>query len=107
MNRFNLADMTLGWFIGNFTPSLHINSAVEVGVKKFTKGQTEPSHHQLTATEWTCVVQGRIRIGENIFEMNEIAEIAPLESADFEALEDCVLVVIKSPSLPSDKILDL
>ncbi len=105
MNRFDLTDMSLGWFIGNFNPSLHANDVVEVGVKRFKKGDTEPNHYQLTATEWTCVVQGRVRIGENIFEVNEIAEIPPLESADFEALEDCILVVVKSPSIPKDKVL--
>ena len=106
MNRYNLSNMTLGWFIGNFTPSLHVNDVMEVGVKRFLKGEMEPMHFQLTATEWTCVIHGRIRIGENIFEANEIAEILPLESADFEALEDCTLVVVKSPSIPSDKIND-
>lgn len=105
MNRFNLTDMTLGWFIGNFNPSLNRNDLIEVGVKRFKKGETEPTHFQKIATEWTCVIQGRIRIGENIFEVNEIAEIPPLESADFEALEDCMLVVVKSPSIPADKIL--
>ena len=106
MNRFNLSDMTFGWFIGDFAPSLHKNETVEVGVKRFKKGETEPLHFQLTATEWTCIIQGRVRIGEEIFEMNEIAEIPPLESADFEALEDSVLVVVKSPSIPKDKIND-
>jgi hypothetical protein len=105
MQRYNLSNMTLGWFIGNFTPSLYTNAQVEVGVKRFTKGETEPSHYQLTATEWTCVVSGKIRIGENVFQENEIVEIPPLESADFEALEDSILVVVKSPSTPSDKIL--
>jgi hypothetical protein len=104
MNRFDLNQMTLGWFIGNFTPSLYRNDAVEVGVKKFKKGDTEPMHFQMTATEWTCVIQGRVRIGQNVFEVNEIAEIPPLESADFEALEDCLLVVVKSPSNPNDKV---
>ena len=96
--------MTLGWFIGNFTPSLNRNETFEVGVKRFVKGDIEPMHYQLIATEWTCVIQGRVRIGKNVFETNEIAEIPPLEVADFEALEDCVLVVVKSPSLPADKI---
>jgi hypothetical protein len=104
MNKFDLSDMTLGWFIGDFNPSLCNNTSVEVGVKRFKKGQKEPVHYQLTATEWTCVIQGRVRIGNDIFEENEIAEIPPLESADFEALEDCTLVVVKSPSLPSDKV---
>ena len=106
MNRYRLDDMKLGWFIGNFNPSLFKNENFEVGVKRFSKGETELSHYQLKATEWTCVIQGRIRIGRNILEENEIAEIVPLESADFEALEDCILVVIKSPSIPSDKVID-
>jgi hypothetical protein len=105
MNKFELSDMSLGWFIGNFNPSLYNNDSVEVGVKRFKKGQTEPFHYQLTATEWTCVIQGRVRIGEKTFEANEIAEIPPLESADFEALEDCILVVVKSPSIPADKVI--
>ena len=105
MKRFNLNDMKLGWFIGNFTPTLLENDLVEVGVKIFSKGQMEPRHYQLTATEWTCVVEGCIRIGDNIFEKYEIVEIPPLEDADFEALEDCVLVVVKSPSKPMDKII--
>ena len=106
MNRHSLNDMKLGWFIGNFTPSLLLNTGVEVGVKRFSKGDTEPSHYQLTATEWTCVVIGKIRIGQNIFEESEIAEIPPLESADFEALEDSILVIVKSPSMPADKKID-
>jgi hypothetical protein len=107
MERHNLSTMNLGWFIGNFSPSLHSNAEVEVGLKRFKKGDTEPSHYQLTATEWTCVVLGKIRIGECVFQENEIAEIPPLESADFEALEDSVLIVVKSPSHPSDKVNDL
>jgi hypothetical protein len=104
MQKYNLAEMTLGWFIGNFTPSLFSNSEVEVGIKRFAKGDREPAHYQLTATEWTCVVVGKIRLGNSVYEENEIAEIAPLEIADFEALENSVLVVVKSPSKPSDKV---
>jgi hypothetical protein len=97
--------MTLGWFIGDFNPSLHRNSEVEVAIKRFTKGDKEPSHYQIAATEWTCVVVGKIRLGHVIFTKNEIAEIPPMESVDFEALEDSILVVVKSPSRPSDKVL--
>jgi hypothetical protein len=104
MKRYDLDKMTLGWFIGNFTPSLFQNDSVEVGVKRFAKGDTEPMHYQLTATEWTCVISGSIRLGNLTFEQNDIVEIPPLESADFEALEDCILVVVKSPSIPADKI---
>jgi len=106
MKKYSLENMKLGWFIGNFSPSVLKTESFEVGIKKFEKGQTEMSHHQILATEWTCVIQGRIRIGSIIFEENEIAEIPPLESADFEALENSILVVVKSPSSPLDKRID-
>lgn len=106
MKRYFLENMKLGWFIGNFNPSLLKTESFEVGIKRFAKGERELTHHQTLATEWTCVIQGRIRIGMEIFEINEIAEIPPLESADFEALEDSILVVVKSPSFPSDKKID-
>ena len=105
MKKYDLSGMKLGWFIGNFEPTLLNNNLIEVGVKRFSKGDKEPVHYQLVATEWTCVIQGSIRLGKEIFNQNEIAEIPPLESADFEALEDSVLVVIKNPSIPEDKIM--
>jgi hypothetical protein len=105
MHRYNLNDMTLGWFIGNFSPSLHPNPEFEVGIKRFSKGDKEPAHYQLIATEWTCVVKGSIRIGDAKFSENDIVEIPPLEVADFEALEDAILVVVKCPSSPSDKVI--
>ena len=61
-------------------------------------------HFQRTATEITLVVSGKCRLGENVLTAGDIAVIPPLESVDFEALGDTVLVVLKSPSLPSDKV---
>ena len=106
MKISNLNDMTMGWFIGNFSPSVYSNSTFEVGVKRFKKGDTEPSHHQISAIEWTCVISGTVRIGSHIFSENDIVEISPMESADFEALQDSILVVVKSPSIASDKVVD-
>ena len=106
VKTFNLDDMVQGWFIGNFSPSVLSNQDFEVGVKRFAKGEAEPSHHQLISTEWTCVISGRIRLGEHIFNENDIVEIGPMESVDFEALENSILVVVKTPSIPSDKVID-
>ncbi len=106
MKISNLNDMTMGWFIGNFSPSVYSNSTFEVGVKRFKKGDTEPSHHQISAIEWTCVISGTVRIGNHILSENDIVEISPMESADFEALQDSTLVVVKSPSIASDKVVD-
>ena len=107
MEKFNLDNFIGGWFIGNFNPSLHKTLDFEVGVKFFSKGSTELEHYQLKATEYSCVVSGKCRIGNTILGPREILRINPHESADFIALEDTVIVVIKYPSIPEDKILGM
>lgn len=105
MEKFNLDNFTGGWFIGNFSPSLHASLDFEIGVKFFFKGSTELEHYQVKATEFSCVVSGKCRIGDTILGPRDILRIDPQESADFVALEDTVIVVVKYPSIPQDKIL--
>ena len=105
MEVHSLANFTGGWFLGNFVPSVATNPNVEVCLKRYPKGTIEPMHYQLTATEYTLVISGRCRIGSVLLQSDEILCIPPLEAADFEALEDVVLVAVKTPSLPSDKVL--
>lgn len=94
-----------GWFVGNFDPTLISSTDVEVAVKSYKVGETEPSHFQLTATEITVVINGKCRLGGHILGPGDVLVIDPLEPADFEALEDCIVVACKSPSLPNDKVL--
>lgn len=103
MNKSHVNDYWGGWFIGNFEPSLLATGAFEVGYKRYSPGDTEPVHYQLTATEYTLVVSGRCRLGGVELGPGDIMEIGPNEPAGFEALEDVILVAIKTPSIPSDK----
>ena len=96
-----------GWIVGNFEPSLWKTADFEVAIKHYKSGQKEPSHAQIIATEVTVVISGKIRMGAKYFIEQEIAVIPPGEFCDFEAITDCVLVCIKSPSLPEDKILQI
>ena len=91
--------------VGSFLPSLRTTQEVEVGLKYFAAGDTEPTHFQKTATEFTVVAQGRVKFGDLEFEQGMIVEIPPLVALPFESLTDSVLVVIKTPSLPADKVL--
>jgi hypothetical protein len=100
-----LSDFTGGWFVGDFAPSLLRNEHVEVCVKHFKEGDTELDHYQLTATEWTLIISGECIIGDKNLGPGDIIEIPPLEVAGFRALTDVSLVAVKSPSLPSDKVL--
>lgn len=105
MKKNNLSEFTGGWFLGDFSPSLIPMQNFEVGVKYFEKGQTEPEHYQLTATEYTVIISGECRIGKYLLSSGDILTIPPLESADFEALSKTSLVVVKTPSIPEDKVL--
>jgi hypothetical protein len=102
----NLNEFIGGWVVGNFSPTLHRNADFEVSVKRFEKGQKELSHKQLVATEISIVVEGTISLGNKILEKNEIGIIDPQEFASFESLTDSIIVCIKFPSEPSDKVFE-
>jgi dTDP-glucose pyrophosphorylase len=96
--------MTKGWFVGPFSPSAFFISEAEVAYKKYAPGEIEPEHFQLTATEVTLIISGEARIGKEILHSGDILVIPPMESADFEALTEVALVAVKSPAIPSDRI---
>lgn len=101
-----LEDFKLGWIVGNFHPVLRHSEDLEVAIKHFKCGETEPSHKQIIATELTIVISGEIRLGQKHYVANDIIEIPPGIFADFESITDSALVCIKYPSLPNDKVLE-
>jgi mannose-6-phosphate isomerase-like protein (cupin superfamily) len=100
-----LSDMKLGWFVGDFHPSVFQTEAFEVAFKEYAAGETEPFHYQSTALEITLITSGKARMGSEFVSKGDIITIRPLESVDFEALSDVTLLAIKMPSIPSDKVL--
>lgn len=101
--RLALNDFPGGWLVGAFQPSIISSDEIEVGLKRFRRGSVEAEHYQSVATEITVVVSGSCRIGGLDYWAGDIIMIPPRVSASFEALEETVLLVIKSPSLPTDK----
>lgn len=104
MDVSRIDEFTGGWFIGDFLPTLEANPHMEVCLKRYPKGAVEAVHHQRIATEYTLVISGRCRIGDIELGPDEILRIPPGEAAGFEALEDVVLVAVKTPSLADDKV---
>jgi hypothetical protein len=51
------------------------------------------------------VVSGYCRMGTNMLATGDILLLEPGEISDFEALEDSVVLGVKAPSLPKDKVL--
>lgn len=105
MKTARLDDMTKGWFVGNFTPTLFNTNDVEVAVKEYKKGQKEARHHHKIATEITVVISGKIRMNDIVYSKGDIIVMYPNEATDFEALEDTVNAVVKIPGANNDKYL--
>lgn len=103
MKKYKLSDMTKGWFIGDFSPTLVKTKDFEVAIKEYKKGDSEESHFHKIATEITVVSKGRVMLNNEVFCEGDIIEIKPNEIAKFEALEDSSTVVVKIPSVSSDK----
>lgn len=105
MKQRRLDEMTRGWFIGDFAPTVHRSSAVEVAIKHYVEGDLEPLHLHRIATELTAVIAGRVRMGDRELGAGDIVELAPGEASDFEALTDATVVAVKLPAVPGDKYL--
>ena len=103
MHKTHLKDFKKGWFLGNFEPSLFVNDNFEVAIKRYKKGDAEASHVHKIATEWTAVVSGKVRMNDMIVSIDEIVEVLPFTHVEFEALEDSVVVAVKSPCAKDDK----
>ena len=103
MKVFNIKDMKGGWFIGDFSPSVFKNPFFEVAHHTHSAGYVTPRHTHKIAQELTYIVKGKMNVSGKelnagsmfIYEPNEVAEVVVLEDVD--------LVVVKWPSVPSDK----
>lgn len=104
MNVYSLSDFTRGWIIGNFEPSLLKTDKFEVAIMHHKKGE-EWSCHYHTATEYNYLAEGKMLMHGITLNKGDVFVIHPYEIADPIFLEDCVVVVVKTPSIPGDKYL--
>lgn len=98
-----LEDMTKGWFIGDFEPSLFKTRAVEVAVKSYRAGEYEPSHFHKIATEFTVIISGAVEMNGVPYAAGDIVVVEPGESTDFRAISDTTTTVVKIPGAIHDK----
>lgn len=99
----NLQNFTKGWLVGDFVPSLFNTKDIEVAIKKYKSGDKETKHYHKIATEYTIVLTGKVKMIDKIFNADDIVTIYPNVENQFECLEDCILLVIKTPSVVGDK----
>jgi hypothetical protein len=105
MEVTNLKDMVKGWFVGAFSPTAYSTTEVEVGFKSYTKGDKEARHFHRIATEITLIHKGHVRMNGQEFRDGDIIVLQPMESCDFEVIENTETVVVKVPGAQNDKYL--
>ena len=103
MTRSKLADMTKGWFVGDFDPTALRTQAAEVAVKTYAAGDKEGWHYHKVATEVTLILSGEVRMNGAAYGAGDVIRIEPGEGTDFEAVTDATTVVAKVPSVAGDK----
>jgi quercetin dioxygenase-like cupin family protein len=105
LKHAKLKDMLKGWFVGNFQPTALNTTACEVGVKSYKAGEKEMLHHHKIATEITLILAGKVRMAGQEWTEGDIVVLNPGDATDFEALTDCINVVVKVPGAADDKYL--
>lgn len=97
--------MVKGWFVGAFQPIAFHSDAAEVGIKHYKAGDSEQAHYHKVATEITAIVSGKVVMCGQEFGAGDIIVLQPGDVTSFEALEDTVTVVVKTPGTLNDKYL--
>jgi quercetin dioxygenase-like cupin family protein len=100
-----LDEMTRGWFIGDFEPSVLKTKDFEVAIMQHPKGQVWQSHYHAIATEYNVLLSGKMKICNVELEAGDIFVIEPYEIADPIFHEDCTIVCVKVPGSSKDKFL--
>lgn len=92
-----------GWFMGDFIPSIIKTEAFEVGYHKHKAGEkTFPHYHKIT-TELNFIIRGELVISGKQLQAGDIWVYESDEISQVEFLSDVELMVIRWPSVPSDK----
>ena len=103
MKTYNIDNMTKGWFIGDFEPSVFKNPFFEVAHHKHEAGYVCDRHTHKVAQELTYIVSGKLIASGKTLSSGDMFLYEPNDIAEVEVIEDVDLVVVKWPSVPSDK----
>jgi hypothetical protein len=103
MEIHKINNFTGGWFIGDFEPTVFKTKTFEVCYKKHKKNETWDTHYHKIATEINYLINGSMIIQGKQLNKGDIFIIYPNEIADPVFLEDCDLIVVKTPSILNDK----
>lgn len=105
MQIYKLDEMKDGWFVGDFLPTTFNTKNFEVCYKKHIKGEFWDKHYHEKITEINLLVKGKMLINDTLLNEGDIFVIEPFYVSKPTFLEDCELVIVKTPSITDDKII--
>ncbi len=105
MKKFPLENFDRGYFIGNFSKALFNTNAFEVSYKYHTKEDKHPIHYHRFTTEFILITKGSVIVNGTTIKSGNIFILEPYMINEIEYLEDVELVIVKTPSLPNDRVL--
>jgi hypothetical protein len=105
MQIYKLNEMKDGWFVGNFLPTAFKTKDFEVCYKKHAKGEFWDKHYHEKIYEVNLLVKGKMLINDIELNEGDIFVIQPFYISKPTFLEDCELVIVKTPSITDDKII--
>lgn len=95
-----------GWFIGDFEPTLLRSKGFEVGWKVHHRIEKIEPHIHHEVTEYNLIAHGEMRVNNRHLIAGDLFILYKGERVDAEVLSDeAHVVVVKVPSIPSDKTL--
>ena len=103
MKIYKLVNMVRGWFIGDFEPSVLKTKDFEVGLLTHKKDEKWPIHYHKETVEYNVLIEGAMRVQNTNIQPGEIFVFDKGEIADPIFLDDCRILCIKVPSIPTDK----
>lgn len=103
MKIYDLKNFTRGWFVGNFEPTILKTKEFEIGIASHKKDENWPKHYHKVATEFNVILNGKIKLNDTVLDKNKIFVVEKEEVTKIQFLEDSVILVIKTPSVPGDK----
>lgn len=103
MNLSKLKDYHRGWIIGDFDPSILRTKDFEIGVLFHPKGEVWTAHYHKDSVEYNVLITGKMIIQGKEINSGDVFVFEKNEVADPVFLEDCTVLCVKVPSIPSDK----
>jgi mannose-6-phosphate isomerase-like protein (cupin superfamily) len=98
-----LSNHNRGWIIGDFENSLARTKDFEVCVRVHPKGEVWPAHTHKIVTEYNVLISGSMSMCGVELVSGDTFIVEPNEIADPIFYEDCTIVCVKTPSVPTDK----